>query len=228
MGLEDWADGAGSAGGEARRSGGDVDGDAALAGSCLLRSASGGADRCRFRCFRRDDLQAVLRGEDGGAVDPAWPVLSDAHGRLLRGDRLRARDRMAVFGLALAQGVSASADDRSGAGSLLAVEDAEPPVARGSRGGVRLGAGADRRARPGEGERIGVDASTMEANAALRTIVRRDSGDTYREMLKRMAAENGIDTPSADYFVRLDRARKGNKPSNADWVSKPDPDAKIA
>jgi hypothetical protein len=44
-------------------------------------------------------------------------------------------------------------------------------------------------------ERIGVDASTMEANAALRTIVRRETGETYREMLKRMAAESGIETP---------------------------------
>jgi hypothetical protein len=68
----------------------------------------------------------------------------------------------------------------------------------------------------------------MEANAALRTIVRRDSGETYREMLKRMAAESGIETPSADDLVRLDRTRKGKKLSNADWVSKTDPDAKIA
>ena len=79
-----------------------------------------------------------------------------------------------------------------------------------------------------KGERIGVDASTMEANAALRTIVRRDSGESYREMLKRMAAESGIETPSAEDLVRLDRTRKGKKLSNADWVSKTDPDAKIA
>src|SRR5512144_139530 len=65
-----------------------------------------------------------------------------------------------------------------------------------------------------KGERIGVDASTMEANAALRTIVRRDSGETYREMLKRMAAESGIETPSADDLIRLDRGRKGKKLSN--------------
>ena len=79
-----------------------------------------------------------------------------------------------------------------------------------------------------KGERIGVDASTMEANAALRTIVRRDSGETYREMLKRMAAESGIETPSADDLIRLDRARKGKKLSNEDWVSGTDPEAKIA
>src|SRR3954466_3581009 len=45
-----------------------------------------------------------------------------------------------------------------------------------------------------KGKRIGVDASTMEANAALRTIVRRDDGRTYREMLQQMAKESGIET----------------------------------
>jgi transposase len=79
-----------------------------------------------------------------------------------------------------------------------------------------------------QGERIGVDASTMEANAALRTIVRRDSGEGYREMLDRMAKESGIATPSAEDLVRIDRARKGKKLSNADWVSKTDSEAKIA
>src|SRR6476646_7048560 len=69
-----------------------------------------------------------------------------------------------------------------------------------------------------KGKRIGVDASTMEANAALRTIVRRDDGRTYREML----------TQTADDLVRIDRARKGKKLSNAEWTSKTDPQAKIA
>jgi transposase len=78
-----------------------------------------------------------------------------------------------------------------------------------------------------KGDRIGVDASTMEANAALRTIVRQETGETYREMLIRMAEESGIETPSAEDLVRLDRARKGKKLSNADWVSATDPEAKI-
>ena len=78
------------------------------------------------------------------------------------------------------------------------------------------------------GERIGVDASTMEANAALRTIVRRDSGEDYRAMLTRMAKESGIETPTAEQLVRLDRNRRGKKLSNADWESRTDPDAKIA
>jgi len=79
-----------------------------------------------------------------------------------------------------------------------------------------------------KGKRIGVDASTMEANAALCTIVRREDGRTYREMLTRMAKESGIDTPTADDLVRIDRNRKGKKLSNDEWTSKTDPEAKIA
>ena len=79
-----------------------------------------------------------------------------------------------------------------------------------------------------KGERIGVDGSTMEANAALRTIVRRDNGETYREMLTRMAKESGVATPTIDDLVQLDRKRKGKKLSNEDWTSPTDPDAKIA
>jgi hypothetical protein len=68
----------------------------------------------------------------------------------------------------------------------------------------------------------------MEANAALRTIVRRDDGRTYREMLTQMAKESGIETPSADDLVRIDRTRKGKKLSNVEWTSKTDPEARIA
>ncbi|MGE3992523.1 transposase [Pseudorhodoplanes sp.] len=79
-----------------------------------------------------------------------------------------------------------------------------------------------------KGERLGVDGSTMEANAALRTIVRRDNGEGYREMLTRMAKESGVETPTIDDLIRLDRKRKGKKLSNEDWTSKTDPEAKIA
>jgi transposase len=78
------------------------------------------------------------------------------------------------------------------------------------------------------GDRIGVDASTMEANAALRTIVRRDTGESYRAMLERLAAESGIATPTADDLVRLDRKREGKRLSNSDWASSVDPEARIA
>jgi transposase len=79
-----------------------------------------------------------------------------------------------------------------------------------------------------QGDRIGIDASTIEANAALRAIVRRDSGEGYREMLQRLAKESGIATPTVDDLIRLDRQRKGKRLSNADWTSPTDPEAKIA
>src|ERR671921_1082527 len=79
-----------------------------------------------------------------------------------------------------------------------------------------------------KGDRIGVDASTMEANAALRAIVRRDTGEGYRAMLERMAQESGIATPTAEDLIRLDRKRKSKTLSNEEWVSETDPDARIA
>src|ERR671912_1604595 len=79
-----------------------------------------------------------------------------------------------------------------------------------------------------KGDRIGVDASTIEANAALRAIVRRETGEGYREMLKRLAVESGIATPTADDLIRLDPKRKGKRLSNQDWTSPVDPEARIA
>src|SRR5918995_6529544 len=67
------------------------------------------------------------------------------------------------------------------------------------------------------GRRIGVDASTQKANAALRRLVRRNSGEDYQEMLRRLAKESGIETPSAEDLIRFDRARKNKTLSNADW-----------
>ena len=77
-------------------------------------------------------------------------------------------------------------------------------------------------------KRIGVDASTQAANAALRRLVRRDTGEDYQEMLRRLARESGIETPSAEDLIRFDRARKNKTLSNADWASPTDPEARIA
>ncbi len=79
-----------------------------------------------------------------------------------------------------------------------------------------------------KGDRLGVDASTMESNAALRAIVRRDTGEGYRAMLERLAKESGIATPTAEDLVRLDRKRKGKRLSNTEWTSPTDPEARIA
>src|SRR3954468_8576604 len=78
------------------------------------------------------------------------------------------------------------------------------------------------------GKRIGIDASTQEANAALRRLVRRDSGEDYQEMLRRLAQDSGLATPSAEDLIRFDRARKNKTLSNADWASPTDPEARIA
>lgn len=62
-----------------------------------------------------------------------------------------------------------------------------------------------------KGARIGVDGSTMAAIATLQAIVRPDSGGCYREMLQRRAKESGIETPTADDLVRLDRKQPGQE-----------------
>lgn len=77
-----------------------------------------------------------------------------------------------------------------------------------------------------DGKTLGVDATTLEANAALRTIVRRDTSESYEEFLQRLAKESGIETPSREDLAKLDKKRP-NKASNEDWQSPTDPDAKI-
>jgi transposase len=77
-----------------------------------------------------------------------------------------------------------------------------------------------------KGKAIGIDATTLEANAALRSIVRRDTGESYQEFLTTLAQASGIDTPTRADLARLDRQRK-KKGSNDDWTHPHDPDAKI-
>jgi transposase len=77
-----------------------------------------------------------------------------------------------------------------------------------------------------KGKTIGIDATTLEANAALRSIVRRDSGEGYEEFLTKLAKASGIGTPTRADLARIDRKRK-KKGSNDDWTHPHDPDAKI-
>ena len=77
-----------------------------------------------------------------------------------------------------------------------------------------------------KGRTIAIDATTLEANAAMRSIVRRDTGETYQEFLTRLAVESGIKTPTREALARLDRRRK-KRTSNKDWKNPFDPDAKI-
>ena len=77
-----------------------------------------------------------------------------------------------------------------------------------------------------KGKTVGIDATTLEANAALRTIVRRDTGESYQDFLTKLAQASGIETPTRADLARIDRKRK-KKGSNDDWTHPHDPDAKI-
>jgi transposase len=78
-----------------------------------------------------------------------------------------------------------------------------------------------------KGKTVAIDATTLEANAAMRSIVRRDTGESYQAFLTRLAEASGIKTPTREALARLDRKRK-KKTSNKDWTSPADPDAKVA
>lgn len=77
------------------------------------------------------------------------------------------------------------------------------------------------------GKRIGIDATTLEASAAMRSIVRRDTGESYEEFLTGLAKASGIETPTREDLARLDRKRK-KRTSNKEWKSPTDQDARVA
>ena len=77
-----------------------------------------------------------------------------------------------------------------------------------------------------KGKTIAIDATTLEANAAMRSIVRRDTGESYQAFLTGLAKASGIETPTREDLARLDRKRK-KKTSNKDWTNPHDPDAKV-
>jgi transposase len=78
-----------------------------------------------------------------------------------------------------------------------------------------------------KGKTMAIDATTLQANAALRSIVRRDTGQSYNDFLTHLAQASGIETPTRADLAKLDRKRK-NKGSNQDWTHPHDPDARIA
>ncbi len=76
------------------------------------------------------------------------------------------------------------------------------------------------------GQTLGIDGTTLEANAALRSIVRRDSGEGYTEFLEGLAKASGIETPTREQLAKLDKKRP-KKGSNKDWSHPEDPEARI-
>ena len=78
------------------------------------------------------------------------------------------------------------------------------------------------------GRTVGIDATTLEANAALRSIVRRDTGEDYTAFLTRLAEASGIATPTRAELARFDKSRENKKKtSNAEWTHPHDPDARV-
>jgi transposase len=78
------------------------------------------------------------------------------------------------------------------------------------------------------GKSVAIDATTLEANAAMKSIVRKDTGEDWTEYLRGLAKAEGIQNPTEEDLRRLDRARKDKKVSNAQWESPIDPDSRIA
>jgi transposase len=78
-----------------------------------------------------------------------------------------------------------------------------------------------------QGKRIGIDATALEASAAMRSIVRHDTGESYEEFLTGLAKASGIETPTREDLARLDRKRK-KRTSNKEWKSPTDQDSRIA
>lgn len=79
-----------------------------------------------------------------------------------------------------------------------------------------------------KGKTIGVDATNLEANASMKSIVRRDNGDDWREYIRKLyEEETGESDPTDDELRRFDKNRKNKKVSNEDWESSTDPDARI-
>ena len=141
-----------------------------------------------LRRVRGGGVPGVLRGADGPAGPSSGRVLPDADGGLPRGDRLGAGHRVAVQGLGLAAGVSGLRSGEDAVGAFDAVEDAQAAELGGARDRVRLGAGT-RLKESGllKGKTMGVDSTTLEANAVMRAIVRCDDGTEYDAGLEELA-----------------------------------------
>ncbi len=78
------------------------------------------------------------------------------------------------------------------------------------------------------GKTVGVDSTTLEANAAMKNIVRKETGESYKEYLKRLAEAAGHENPTDEDLRRFDKGRKDKTCSNAEWESSSDPDSRVA
>jgi len=173
-----------------------------FAGARVLRPAARGAGRGRFRRLRRKSLQAIGHGR---AVAAAGALLPHASGRLRRRDRQRARAAVALHRPPFAPGLPRPRAAPAVARPLVAEQDPRPTAARGPRGGLRLGARAPGRARPGQGR---ADRGRCLGRGSVAAAIQpADRGDTTSIAGTLAAAARGLDAagcaPSAEAPTEL-------------------------
>src|SRR5271166_431794 len=197
------------------------------AGASVLSAAERVAGGGALRPVCRGAVCEVLCGQVRTAIADAGHLLSVAADRVFRGHRQRAWHRLAIGGFAGAAALCGhSLDEMTPDHSTISRTrrlidlDTHREVFQWV-----LGVLADRGLV--KGQRIGVDATTLEANAAMRSIVRRDTGASYEEFLVGLAKASGVETTTREDLARMDRKRK-KRMSNKEWKSPSDGDARIA
>jgi transposase len=139
-----------------------------------------------------------------------------------RGIAARCADSLSVRHF-LGYGLTETTPDHS---TLTVIRDRFPePVFRSV---FELTLKALREAKLLKGRHLGIDSTTVEANAAMRSLMHRFTGETYLKYVQRLAKEAGVDPRDDDAVRRFDATREGKKMSNEDWVNPHDPDARIA
>src|SRR5271167_2054582 len=198
------------------------------AGASFLSTAKRAAGGGGLRRVCRGPVREVLCSQVRATVADARDLLPVAANRVFRGHRQRAWDRLAIGGLA---GAAALCGDRAGRVHAGPLDDFAHPAAdrsghasRSVRLGTELVGGSWTAA---GAQRVAIDATTLEANAAMRSIVRRDTVESYEEFLRGLAKASGIATPTREDLGRLDRKPK-KRMSNQEWTSPADEDARIA
>jgi Transposase domain (DUF772)/Transposase DDE domain len=172
-------------------------------------------------------VREVLRGQVRAALTDAGNLFSFFADRIFRGHRAergiawRLADSLALRRF-VGIGLDENTPDHSTISRTRRLIDVDTHREVFSR---VLGVLADRGLL--QGQRIAIDATTLEANAAMRSIVRRDTGESYEEFLRGLAKASGIETPTREELARLDRKRK-KRTSNQEWKSPADEDARIA
>src|SRR5271166_1703663 len=197
------------------------------AGTSVLSAAERVAGGRALRRICRRAGHEVLCGQVRAAVADAGDLLPVAADRLFRGHRQRAWDCLALGGLAGAAALCGHRAGRDDAGPLDDFAHAAADRCGDTSRGIWLGAGRAGLRGLLKGQRVAIDATTLEANAAMRAIVRRDTGESYEEFLRGLAKASGIATPTREDLARLDRKRK-KRMSNQEWKSPADEDARIA